>query len=93
MPDPGPALSISLVPARTPNTAGTTPPSTVDPPGAVTKLALALQMAITALQAGPQTPAGWLTVWRTATGLVRMFAKSDNKMLIATALLLLCCFF
>ena len=93
MPDPGPALSISLVPARTPNTAGTTPSSTVDPPGAVTNLALALRMATTAPQAAPQTPAGWLPAWQTASGLGRIFAKSDNKMLFATALLLLWYFF
>ena len=88
VPDPGPALPLA---AQTPNTAGTNPPSTVDPPGAVTNLAL--QVATTAPQAAPQTPAVWLTVWQTASGLARMFAKSDNKLLIAIALLLLCSFF
>jgi hypothetical protein len=82
LPDPGPALSV---PAQTPNTTGTTLPLTVDAPGIATNLAL--QRAFTAPQAASETSAGRLTVWQTTTGLTRMFAKSDNKMMITTALL------
>jgi hypothetical protein len=84
VPDPEPAIPVS---AQTANTTGTNPPSTVDPPGIPTNLAL--HDAAIASQAAPKTSADRLAVWQMTTGLVRMFAKSDNKRLITTALLFL----
>jgi hypothetical protein len=84
LPDPGTALSG---PAQIPNTAGTNPPSAVNPPGIAT--VPALQGTTTAPQAAPQASADRLTVWKTTGGLMRMFAKSKNKTLIMTALLFL----
>ena len=84
LPDPGPAPSV-LDPTR--NTIGTNAPSPVDPPGIVASSVL--HVAISAPQAAPQTFADRLTIWQTISGLTRMFAKSDNKTSITTALLCL----
>jgi hypothetical protein len=79
LPDPEPALSDL---AQTPNATATDSPSTVDPLGTAM-----IQGASTAPQAAPQAPADRLTVWQTTTGLMRIFAKSDNKTLLIAALL------
>jgi hypothetical protein len=84
LPDSGTAL---LGPAQTPDTAGTNPPSAVNPPSIATDLAS--QGATTAPQAALQTSAGGFTAWQTTSGLVRMFAKSENKTLMIIALLFL----
>jgi hypothetical protein len=84
VPDPGPTLSV---PAQTPNTTGTNASSIVDPPGIATNPVL--QGAATAPQSGPKPTSDRLTVWQMTSGLVRMFAKSGNKMLITIALLFL----
>jgi hypothetical protein len=81
LPNPGPAPSVT---AQTPNAIGRNPPSRVDPPGTATNPVL--QGAATAPH---KISADRLTVWQTISGLVRMFAKSDNKRLITTALLFL----
>jgi hypothetical protein len=84
LPDPEPALPD---PAQTPNVTATDPPLTVDTPGIAT--ILALQGATTTPQAAAQASTGRLTVWQAITGFMRMFAKSENKTLMITALLFL----